>query len=242
MKNVEIQRRECPEFEFEGKTYRHNFTKPGYVYLNGSNEWKDVPKGWTRILRELPYMEDLEIKARRDAEDARVEAQVKPMKVAIVGGEAVIPVATALALRDKLEQMIGDVEIVELPPKFQGYALDVMAFDECCFEGNPNVVCPDFAWLGGKYPKAEGSKIAKRFERNTTKGSGRMGGTPDVRKNRRSSIRIAYRVVADARKRHIGLGYFAKRYPSYWRDAVRVIERAIKGDRFGAWPMKTVKV
>ncbi|WNO48628.1 hypothetical protein [Achromobacter phage shaaii_LB5] len=229
MKNVEIQRRECPEFEFEGKTYRHNFTKPGYVYLNGSNEWKDVPKGWTRILRELPYMEDLEIKARRDAEDARVEAQVKPMKVAIVGGEAVIPVATALALRDKLEEMIGRVEIVELPPKYQGYALDVMTFDE--------LPC-----LGGKYPKVEGSKIAKRFERNTTKGSGRMGGTPDVRRNRRSSIRIAYRVVADARKRHIGLGYFAKRYPSYWRDAVRVIERAIKGDRFGAWPMKTVKV
>ncbi|AKJ71406.1 hypothetical protein RU58_00017 [Achromobacter phage phiAxp-1] len=229
MKNVEIQRRECPEFEFEGKTYRHNFTKPGYVYLNGSNEWKDVPKGWTRILRELPYMEDLEIKARQDAKDARTEAQVKPLKVAIVGGEAVIPVATALALRDKLEEMIGRVEIVELPPKYQGYALDVMTFDE-------------LPGLGGKYPKVEGSKIAQRFERNTTKGSGRMGGTPDVRKNRRSSIRIAYRVVADVRKRHIGLGYFAKRYPSYWRDAVRVIERAIKGDRFGDWPMKTVKV
>ncbi|WNO48694.1 hypothetical protein [Achromobacter phage nyashin_LB6] len=232
MKNLEIQRRECPEFEFEGKTYRHNFTKPGYVYLNGANEWKDVPKGWTRILRELPYMEDLEIKARRDAEDARVEAKVKPMKVAIVGGEAVIPMATALALRDKLEEMIGRVEIVELPPKFQGYALDVMTFDE-------------LPGLDGKQPKAVGSKIEQRFDKNRAKAhsdADMHDMALNIRKNRRSSIRIAYRVIADARKRHIGLGYFAKRYPSYWRDAVRVIERAIKGDRFGAWPMKTVKV
>ncbi|QDH84491.1 hypothetical protein Axy20_018 [Achromobacter phage vB_AxyS_19-32_Axy20] len=249
MIDFEAYKAKHPEFVFEGMSYwfgTHGRWMFKVVDNNLNESWRNVPSNWTRILRELPTMESFERErllneAAAKAFDA-VEAQVKPMKVAIVGGEAVIPVATALALRDKLEQMIGDVEIVELPPKFQGYALDVMAFDECCFEGNPNVVCPDFAWLGGKYPKAEGSKIAKRFERNTTKGSGRMGGTPDVRKNRRSSIRIAYRVINDARKRHIGLGYFAKRYPSYWRDAVRVIERAIKGDRFGDWPMKTVKV
>lgn len=220
-----------PEFNYGANRYWFG-THGRWMYCNKAGNWVNVPSNWHRVLRDLPAAENMERERLLNEAAAKafdtVEAQVKPMKVAIVGGEAVIPVATALALRDKLEQMIGSVEIVELPPKYQGIPHDYLWPKE-------------LPLLGGKQPKAVGSKIAQRFERNTTKGSGRIGGTPDVRKNRRSSIRIAYRVVADARKRHIGLGYFAKRYPSHWRDAVRVIERAIKGDRFGDWPMKTVK-
>ncbi|QDH84428.1 hypothetical protein Axy19_017 [Achromobacter phage vB_AxyS_19-32_Axy19] len=225
-----------PEFVFEGNSYwfgTHGRWMFKVIDNNLNESWRNVPSNWTRILRELPTMEGFErerlLKEAATKAFDTVEATTKPTRVAIVGGSAIIPVSTAMALRSKLEEMIGRVEIVELPPKYQGIPHDYLWPKE-------------LPLLGGKQPKAVGSKIAQRFERNTTKGSGRMGGTPDVRKNRRSSIRIAYRVVADARKRHIGLGYFAKRYPSYWRDAVRVIERAIKGDRFGAWPMKTVKV
>lgn len=203
-----------PEFVYEGKTYRRNAASGGWRYLDQRNEWKDVPKGWTRILRELPYMEDLEIKVRRDAEDARTEAQVKPMKVAIVGNAAMC----------------------------SGQVMNLRTLSNPVVPLRTTLWLREFMPLGGKHPKKIGSKIEQRFERNTTKGSGRMGGTPEIRRNRRQSVRIAYRVIADARKRHIGLGYWAKRNPSFWRDAVRIIERAIKGDKFASWPMKTFEV
>lgn len=135
-----MNRRECPEFEFEGKTYRHNFAKPGYVYLNAHNEWKDVPKGWTRILRELPTMEDMERRAIAE----RAMEETKPTSLQPGTHKAVVVgcgrLADGLSLVTKLRADGSRVAIALRPLRW-----------------GP---------IPSKQPKRTGSKIEQRFNKH----------------------------------------------------------------------------
>lgn len=98
--------------------------------------------------------------------------------------------------------------------------------------------------IGRKGAKPVGSKIAKRYERN-------KGGVDpyaactepgDVRTNRRKRIRGVYVAMKKARARHAKLGGRTKGFYSYWLQAIKVMVSTIKGDKAGAWPVKTFKV
>lgn len=67
-----------PEFIFGNKVYRYSYASGDWLYLDQRNQWRVVPKNWTHIIRQLPYAEQMEVKARHADEGIRFNVIKQP--------------------------------------------------------------------------------------------------------------------------------------------------------------------
>lgn len=129
---------EHPEFVYLGKTYRCSAASGDWLYLDNRNQWRVVPKTWTHILRELPYMEKLEIETAhvRVCEDEGCDHQpmVEALRVVVVGPSAsTVGPLTAALKAGGIEVLKGD-EVgfsVSNETPFNGQYYPLVTFDEC---------------------------------------------------------------------------------------------------------------